>query len=271
MRKIKLFCILLCMLICFSGTVTAFASGEDSARLYHVTDDAGLLTAEEKAQLESRASEISQSMECAVYIVSVQDYTAFTSGSVRDCAERIYSEYELGWGDSKDGVMLLLSMRERDYSLIAYGTFGNAAFTDYGKDVLAEEFLDDFGNDDWFDGFYDYVEYSGKMMEMARQGTPLDVNVYSGTQESDASAKLLMIIFPPCVIALLVCLVFLAQMKTAKKKHSAGDYVVPGSANLYARHDIFIHRTETRQIIQQPKSGGTTINSRGFSGKSGKF
>ena len=39
--------------------------------------------------------------------------------------------------------------------------------------------------------------------------------------------------------------------------------------------DIFTHRTVTRQVIQQNENkgggGGTTINARGFSGKSGKF
>ena len=37
--------------------------------------------------------------------------------------------------------------------------------------------------------------------------------------------------------------------------------------------DIFTHRTVTRQVIQSENKGGggTTINSRGFSGKSGKF
>ena len=48
-------------------------------------------------------------------------------------------------------------MAERDYSLIAYGSDAHYAFTDYGKTVLENGFLDDFRRDDWNSGFSDYI------------------------------------------------------------------------------------------------------------------
>lgn len=41
---------------------------------------------------------------------------------------------------------MLLSMEYRDYDIMAHG-YGNIAFTDYGKEKMAERFLDEFGDD----------------------------------------------------------------------------------------------------------------------------
>ena len=77
------------------------------------------------------------------------------------------------------------------------------------------------------------------------------------------------------VLALVVCVVLMLQMKTANLKTEAGDYMVQNGTNMRVVQDIFTHRTVTRQAIEQNENkgggGGTTINSRGFSGKSGKF
>ena len=83
-----------------------------------------------------------------------------------------------------------------------------------------------------------------------------------------------LIIVIPLVLALAVCLVLTGQMKTAKRKTEAGDYMVPNGVEMRIVQDMFTHRTVTRQVIQNENKGGgggTTVNSRGFSGKSGKF
>ena len=92
-------------------------------------------------------------------------------------------------------------------------------------------------------------------------------------------AKLGIGIGAPCLIALAICSTFKAQMKTAKEKTTAEEYVVPGSAALRVRDDRFINRTETRVPIQTHSSsgrggssGGSSFHSGGgFSGSSGKF
>ena len=84
-----------------------------------------------------------------------------------------------------------------------------------------------------------------------------------------------LIILIPLVLALVVCLILMAQMKTANRKTEAGDYMVQGGTDMRVVQDIFTHRTVTRQVIQSENKGGggggTTVNARGFSGKSGKF
>lgn len=241
------------------------------AQLRYVTDAAGLLTAEERSDLEGKATEISDTYQCGVYIITLGDFTEYTwKSDILQAAEEIYRQYSLGWGEQKSGVLLMLSMAERDYALIAYG-YGNTAFTDYGKDRLADVFLDDFGEDDWYGGFSDYLEKSEGMLSAARSGNPLDVSSNPAIPAVGVVIDLVL----GCLISLAVCFILRGQMKSAQEKTEAGDYM--GSVQFSRREDRFTHSTRQRVKIEQPSGGssggggGTTVNSRGFSGKSGKF
>ncbi len=249
----------------------------------YIYDTVGILTADEQNALQQKAAEISEQYECAVYVVVVDDFQKYTNYSVRQAAENIYTDNGFGWGEEKSGVMLLLSMAERDYSLIAYG-YGNTAFTDYGKDILSEKFLDDFKGDNWYAGFDDYVGYSGEMLQRSREGSPIDVSS-DGVRGASRSLReklgpiglFLIIIVLPVAIAFIVCSTMKAKMKSVRRAVSAQQYNVDSAVDLYESSDVFTHVTESRVRIQNDSSrsggghGGTTVSSSGFSGKSGKF
>ena len=182
--------------------------------------------------------------------------------------------------------MLLLSMEDRDYALIAHG-YGNTAFTDYGKDRLSDEFLDNFRRNDWYGGFADYVSYAGELLELSRGGEPLDVNspgaggghpsFFRGLRERlGMFGTIVVIAVVSALIALIVCSIEKRNMKSVKKAESAEFFAVPGSMKLTVSEDRFTHVTETRVKVESDDDhhgggGGTHINSGGFSGKSGKF
>lgn len=233
-----------------------------------VDDSADILTTEEELLLEETAQKISQQYGCGVYIVTLWDYSAYGS-NVRSAAEKYYTNHNCGLGDDADGILLMLSMAERDYALIAHGELSNRAFTDYGKELLSEEFLDDFRYDAWFDGFEDYLSVSDEFLSAAVAGKPVDVAAESG---SSAGLTLIMLLLIPAVIAGVACGIMAATMKTARKQTHADAY--QKGIQLTHRHDRFITRTVVRQKIESSSSssgGGTRINSGGFSGKSGKF
>ncbi len=277
----------LCLLMIFSLVIllSAAASAYNNAQLDFVTDEAGILTDSERNRLNVRAQEISDEYGCGVYIVIVSDYGDYTDGDVTDCAKSIYLDYTLGYGTDYDGELLLLSMDNRKYALIAYGNFGNASFTDYGKSCLEEEFLDDFANDEWYGGFSDYLEESARYLEMSASGEPFDIYTgdsynysqgggeYSGGR-SVSAAKILIIIGVPCIIAAIVCLIFYSRMKTAKKGTTAEAYV--SNVRMNVTQDFYTHTTEVRTHIEHDhdsggSGGGTTVGSDGFSSSSGSF
>lgn len=240
-------------------------------QLDYVTDAAYLLSEQEGKTLESKAEALSTQYECGVYIITLDDFSDYVNtNNVYEAAKTIYRAYSLGWGAEKSGVLLLLSMAERDYSLIAYG-YGNTAFTDYGKDQLSKRFLDNFGEDDWYGGFIDYLDMCGSMLSAAREGHPLDV-------DSSPQIRLVGILISlvlGCLAALVLCCVLCLRMKSVAKKAEADSYVQRESVQFIAREDYFTHTSQTRTLVESSSGGsgggGTTVDSSGFSGKSGKF
>ncbi len=234
---------------------------------FHVYDGADLLTDEEENKLGEMASDLSSQYGCSIHLATVEDYTDLSDAhSIEAFAEEFYHDNLLGYGAGRNGILLILSMAGRDYDICAYGAAAHAAFTDYGKEVLSEAFLDDFGYDDWYSGFCDYVISCGDLLQAAESGAPVDV----GSTPMPLSVKLLIVFVPSLLIALMVCLIFLRGMKTARRSSNAADYVSKRGIHMYIRRDIFTHRTTHRQVIQQ-SSGGTRVNNGGFSHRSGKF
>ena len=261
----------------------AYADTED----IYVYDDAGLLTASQVTELERKASFIAENYQCAVYVVTVDDYTQYGTGDVLDVAEDIYMSMEFGYGEEQTGLMLLLSMEERDYALIAYGDFAHQSFTDYGKDVLSDYFLDDFRYDDWYTGFSDYYDQAELMLNYSAAGEPVD-DPYAKPSGGglvqpqkktlmDYIERYLIMLFPGAAISLGGCSISRSSMKTVHTAKNADRYV-SGRLALRSHQDQFIHRTQSRRMIPRNTdtmggghSGGTTIRPSGFSGKSGKF
>ena len=280
MNYIRTRSLLLFWVLLFAVLPAASACAEkdqEQALPYYVSDTAGLLTAEEQTKLEETAERISQQYQCGVYVVTLDDYRAFGNfNSYWDFSQAFYSRYQMGLGDSHDGILLIMSMAERDYSLLAYGSNAHYAFTDYGKEVLENQFLDDFRRNDWYSGFHDYIDGCGELLARAAAGEPLDVSYDSRSGIPD-SAGTAIVIAVPMLVAFGACEGMKRKMKPVGRQNRADEYVVPGGIHLSLKRDVFLNRTVTRTVIHTENrdsssgGGGTTVNSQGFSGHSGKF
>ena len=273
MKKRFVLAMVLCIALCLAFGGAAYASSGGS--LGYVNDAVGLLSPDEQQELETTAAQLAERYGCGVYVIIVEDYTDYTNGGIEDFSEAMYDHYGLGLGDDRNCLLLSLSMSERDYDLDAHGSIANRAFTDYGKEQLAQEFIDDFRYDNWFDGFRDYLSTAGQYLEAAENGTPVDI--YSDDEIDpavSAGVNILFIVGIPCLISLAVCGIFAAQMKTARRQTGARGYISHGGVDMRVTQDQFLYHTETRQPIPQNDNnsgGGTTINSAGHSHSSGKF
>ena len=293
MRSFKrIFSFVLLFALFFSIGFFAFADEITRSADYHVYDEADLLSYSEWQKLEQKASDISERYKCDLYIVTVDDFTDYTDDyDVLTAAQNIYEKMDFGYGVGKDGQMLLLSMDDRDFALIAYGDFGNEAFTDYGKDIVIDAFLDDFRSNDWYGGFVDYLDECEYLLEEASNGTPVDILIpddepyppyvpYKPTWE-DYVRRFLIMLLPSSLASLIICSILRSKSKTVHIATNANRYVDQG-LRLFNSNDIFLHRSQTRRRIETENRvsmgsgggshyGGTTVNSSGFSGKSGKF
>ena len=262
------------LLLCVIALVMSLSlvSPALAADINWVTDEVGVLTDREWEILDQRAEEIGKEYQCDVAIVVISRMT--DDDGAYEWAKFVFENFNFGYGSDKSGLLLYLSMEDRDYSMIAYG-FGNTAFTDYGRDVMLEKhILPLLGDDKYFQAFSAYLTKADEFLEMARNGTPFDVNTDPGN-EPDPKVSIAIIILLPMMIAAIPCLLWKNQMYSAVTQSTANQYFTQGSMNLTYSNDVFLRRTETRTKIESSSSssssGGTTTDSDGYSGSSGKF
>ncbi len=260
----KIISIVFAIILMLGMSTVSFAAGEVEFDLM-VVDYPDILTDEEEDELNTRAWHLTQKYNCAVYMLITDNCEGYEIAEYNDL---LHAELSLGYGEEKSAVILLLAMDDRQYDLMAHG-YGNVVFTDYGKDVMVERFLDDFANDSWYSGFNDYLDTCEEYFELAVNGEPYDVGSDDG---GEIFLGILIAAAVSCVIAFVVCLIFRAQMKTARKATEAHKYAK--QLNITNQYDRFSHR-DIRRIYNPPQdnnsSGGTTINSSGSSHKSGSF
>ena len=247
-------------------------STENPASL-SVWDTAGLLSSSEAQSLQTKAAQLADNYQYGCYLVTVNNYELYNPNSIMQACITIYNDLQLGIGEKRCGVMLLLSMSERDYYVVYYPDTGNPAFTDYGSESLDAYFLDNFKKNDWSGGFSDYLDRCGTILKMASEGTILDEDTDPARIAAKKRMTLLIGFIAGTVLALVVCGIFLAGMKSATEAVNADQYAVPGSARITSRQDRFLRRsTVTRHIERNNSSGGGgSSHSGGFSGHGGKF
>ena len=183
----------------------------------------------------------------------------------RDFAKNYYVNNGLGSGEGKSGILFLLAVGSRKYVTITYGG-GVTAFTDYRIEQMEDDIVPKLSDGDWAGAARTYIEMADYTLDYyAEHGEPIDV-------DNDLGAEgLLFVIGIPAAIAAGVCLVFYHQMKTAKEKTEADDYM-PG-LKLRVKRDVYTHTTQTR-VYDPPKEekssgGGSSTDSDGFGGSSG--
>lgn len=247
---------------------TPEASEPDSVRMQYVFDISDLLTYEEWAELEARAADISKRQHCGVYFALVDDYTVIAD-DVYEATYQIYHELELGSGEDRDGIIVLLSMDNRKYAMFVYGEYAEYAFDTYGQDELEGRFLGFFGYDDWYGGITHYLDACDEFLTTADAGDPVRLSYWEYFWEYFPAVAIL-----ACLPTGSICIWLMRGMKSVRQKKEANAYLTEGGLHLTQQYDRYTHTTETRTKIQEESSsGGSTCSESGGggSGRSGSF
>ena len=171
---------------------------------------------------------------------------------------------QLGMGEGRDGLIVLLSMAERDYAMFVYGDYAQYAFNEFGQEQLEERFLGYFGEDDWYRGISRYLDACDEFLTKAEDGDPVRPAYWKWHILAGIIG---------CLAAGSICSKYLSPMKTVHQKAEANAYLTHGGLKLTKREDQFVRMSETRQKIDKGGSGGGTHSESGGggSGRSGKF
>ena len=248
----------LILAICLAGMMTVSSLASER----YVYDEAGILEEHEQIRLEEEAAVVAEKYGVGIYMITVDDYMRYSgSGEVFTTATELYHGLELGEGDDREGILLLLSMYDRDYATFFYGENVEYAFDSFGQSLVDDAFLDDFGEDRWYDGFHDYVGKCNDLLWEAAQGTPV---------RKDLTKIYIIATIIVLVLALLQTWSSTECMKSVRKGGNAAVYATGSGLNLTTRGDYFLYNTQTRRKIEK-SSESKSHSGGGGSGRSGKF
>lgn len=234
-------------------------------------DEAKILTSEQRTELNSQLKRISSEHNVGIYIVTIQDYSAF-GVSIEDAAETIYEKNNFGFGENKDGFMFLVSMSDRSYDLDAFNK-GGVIFTSGKRARLEDSFLPYFRENDWFGGMYTFADRVENYL----------ISYDNGELDEDTLSVIYMSGFGVFAISLIISLVLLS-----KEKKKLLSVMMADNANMYSSEkgvaysenkDLFRYSTVRQRVIESSSSsgsrsysgGGRSHSSGGHSHSSGHF
>ena len=238
-----------------------------------MVDMAELLSVGERTSMLSQLNRMSEKQKFDVVIVTVNTIDGKTP---QEYADDFYDYNGYGFGTSKDGILLLVSMEDRDWHISTTG-FGITAFTDAGIDYISDQFLSDLSDGEYYDAFEEFATQCDDFITQAKTGEPYD----TGNLPKESFPFIVVIPFGliiGLVAALIVTSVMKAKLKSVRMQPTASDYLKRDSMRITNRQDVLLYSHVDRSRKPEPSSSGgggssTHISSSGTShgGGGGKF
>jgi len=219
-----------------------------------LVDEAGLLSFTEAAMLRGRLEKLSNKHNADIVIVTVEGIGKATP---MEFADDFFDNNGYGRGENYDGILLLISMAERDLWI---STTGKAidVFSDAGIEYIGNN-LATFGlsSGNYAKAFNRYADLCDAFFTKADSGAPFD----TGHMPKEFSNLIVvgMFSFPlGLIISFIVTGSMRKQLKSVKKKRHASDYVRQGSFYVSYSDDRFLDTNvvKTRIPVQTSSSGG---------------
>lgn len=239
----KKFIVFLIAVLVVCMPIASVSAGSESKRL---VDGGDLLTLNEEEALLSRLDEISEEFEYDVVIVTAD---SLGGKSAMKFAHDSFKNGGYGMGENGSGVILIVSMKEREWYIEFFGDEELPEGT-----ALSEYFLDDLKSGDYYDAFSSFAEAAYDELRFSIGGS------------------LLMWLVIGFVVAFITVTVMKGKLKSVRAQDQAREYVRSGSFKLEHSRDLFLYSTVSR--VARPKntssggrSGGGGGGSRGGGGR----
>lgn len=237
-----------------------------------LVDDADLLTDSEEEELEAQLDEISERQQLDVAVVTVNSLDGKTAEAY---ADDFYDYNGYGYGDDNSGILLLISMEDRDWHMTTCG-FGITAFTDAGMDYMQEQFVSYLSDGEYMEAFQKYATLCDDFITQADTGEPYDSN--NMPHEPLSPIWIFAALLLGFIIAFIMASGKKSKLKSVKKQVAAKQYTKKGSLTLTRNTDQFINRVVTSRRIERDddSSGGgssvhTSSSGTSHGGSGGKF
>lgn len=244
-----------------SFPIEAMAAGGFAREYERLMDMADLLTEEEEEELIATLDEISERQNLEIVVVTAENLEGYSDG--QEYTDDLYEYCDFGYGDGRDGIMLLLDMDGRDWYISTQG-YGITAFPDAAITYLGNEMKEDLSAGNYATAFRIYAADCDQMITRAR-----DVNPFS--KKDLPHEPLSPLVLPIClgiglVAAFLTVNSMKAKLKTVHSQKAAADYVKKGSMQLTAQQDLFLYNKIDRVKKEEKSSSGDSTTHKSSSG-----
>lgn len=233
----------------------ASAAGE----LPRLVDAADLLSDSEEEGLLYMLDEISERQQADIVVVTVDSMEGETAMVY---ADDFYDYNGYGFGTGRDGILLLISMEEREWYISTRG-YGITAITDAGREYISEIFVEDLSAGDYAAAFTNFANLCDDFITQAKTGEPYDV----GNLPMDTVGFLVgnfMISFGAAlIISLIATGIMRGKLKTVHSQPAADSYIKQGSMQLTKTNDLFLYRHVDRKKRVENNNSGNSGSSGG--------
>lgn len=265
--------IFLALILCLSVAVPVLAAGSPlgmgMAVYPRLVDNADLLTGGEEGELLELLDEISLRQQLDVVVVTTD---TLYGKSPMAYADDFFDDNAYGFGPDRDGILLLVSMEDRDWWISTSG-FGITALTDAGIEHISDLFLSDLSDGFYADAFRVYARQCDAFITQARTGDPYDVHNMP-REPFEPGLTFVMCLFFGFLIGLIVSLILRGQLKSVRKQSAAAVYIKRGSLRLTQADEFFLYSNVTK-TRKANTSGGSSVHrsssGRSHGGGGGKF
>ena len=247
----KVCSILFAILLCLALAVPALAA--EAPLLY---DGADLLSYGQEQEILRSLDDFTAKYQVEIAIATVNSTEGYGADRF---VELYYDEYGFGIGPNRDGVLLLISMEERDYRILSNGFAADAISMD-DIDSISEKIVDELSAGEYADAFEEFIRLCEYEVNGEINGFPFDI----GT-------SLLVSAIIGIAAALIATGIMAAQLRSVKRRTEAGEYTAPGSMNVTHSSDLFLYRTVNRRRKPQQSSGSRSGGGGGRNVGGGKF
>lgn len=224
-----------------------------AAEEFFLADDADLLTDTEEAELIRKLTAISQTFQAQIVIGTIG---SMEGGDIDEFLNFFYDESALGYGEKRDGVLLLVCMDPREYRILSNG-FAADAITTSTIDSIGDAIVSDLTDGNYYRAFSEFADQCEYYLNGHINGFPFDVE-----------GSLIVSLGIGMITGLIVSMILKGQLKTVRKQEQANVYTKPGSMQVTIEKDRFLYRSVSKTAKESKSSSSDSGSSRNTGGGS---
>lgn len=266
------------MLCSLSITPLSIHAGSD----VYISDTYGVLSQAEVDLLNAQAQQISDQYQFGVYAHILYDDASYDD--IWGYIEQYYAEQDLGYGNTSDGILFLITQSSQggSYDIYIPAASNQSYFTIDGLEDIQDDAEEGLFEHDYYKAIDTFLDKTEEHLAYYNQhdypwSSATEGAVYydAETGRSVSGFAVAAGIIIPFVVACIVVAVNASKHRTKHTAIDAAEYIPPyGQLQLTRHTDMYLYRTQSRTKIHHEEShdgGGGFSSSGGMHSGGGHF